>query len=176
MVTGQNVDLDLLKVGAFEMIKYTLCFIRYSDKLLMLNRQNHPNKGLWNGVGGKIEGDENPVDSVIREIYEETGIILRKVIFSGIVTWESADENSGMYVFVADWQDGYTYQTPKASEEGILDWKDIDWVLDSKNLGVVSNIPIFLAKMLAKTNCYQYNFIYKNNQMTDYTITEMARI
>lgn len=140
----------------------------------MLNRQNHPNKGLWNGVGGKIERNENPEESVIREIYEETGIQLQKVNFSGIVTWETISENSGMYVFIADWPNGYGYQTPKKSEEGILDWKDICWVLDKNNSGVVSNIPIFLSQILSKADCCKYNFIYKEDQMVDYTITEIA--
>ena len=153
------------------MIKYTLCFIKAGDKLLMLNRQNPPNKGLWNGVGGKIEGKENPSESVIREIYEETGIQLRKVNFSGIVTWETISENSGMYVFIAEWPQGYGYHTPKKSKEGILDWKDISWLLDENNLGVVSNIPIFLSQMLSKADCSTYNFIYKDDQMVDYTIT-----
>lgn len=37
------------------MYKQTLCFIRKSDELLMLNREFEPAQGLWNGVGGKIE-------------------------------------------------------------------------------------------------------------------------
>lgn len=155
------------------MLKYTLCFIRCRDQLLMLNRQSHPTKGLWNGVGGKIESNETPTESVIREVYEETGIKLSEVNFTGIVTWESSNENSGMYVFIADWQDGSSYKTPKNSDEGILDWKDIDWVLDPANLGVVSNIRVFLSMMLRESERYQYNFIYKNNKMTNYTITEL---
>jgi len=40
----------------------------------MLNREYAPTQGLWNGVGGKIEGEESPLECVIREVKEETGI------------------------------------------------------------------------------------------------------
>ncbi len=40
----------------------------------MLNREYAPAKGLWNGVGGKIKSGETSLESVIREIKEETGI------------------------------------------------------------------------------------------------------
>jgi len=35
-------------------IRYTLCFLTRNDHVLMLHRAKSPNKGLWNGVGGKI--------------------------------------------------------------------------------------------------------------------------
>lgn len=31
-------------------------------------------KGLWNGIGGKIEKGERSVDAMVREFYEETGV------------------------------------------------------------------------------------------------------
>lgn len=40
------------------MYKQTLCFIRRNDEILMLNRENKPTHGLWNGVGGKMESEE----------------------------------------------------------------------------------------------------------------------
>lgn len=44
------------------MYKYTLCFIKKGCQLLMLNRDSAPTKGLWNGVGGKIEANESPTE------------------------------------------------------------------------------------------------------------------
>lgn len=40
------------------MYKHTLCFIKRNEEILMLNREYDPVKGLWNGVGGKIEKGE----------------------------------------------------------------------------------------------------------------------
>ncbi len=43
------------------MYKHTLCFIKRNEEILMLNRKYDPVKGLWNGVGGKIEKRRNTV-------------------------------------------------------------------------------------------------------------------
>ncbi len=50
------------------MYKHTLCFIKRNEEILMLNREYDPVKGLWNGVGGKIEKGETPLENAIREI------------------------------------------------------------------------------------------------------------
>ncbi len=64
------------------MYKHTLCFIKRNEEILMLNRKYDPVKGLWNGVGGKIEKGETPLENVIREIKEETNIKLRMIKFN----------------------------------------------------------------------------------------------
>jgi 8-oxo-dGTP diphosphatase len=45
----------------------------------MIEKQ-HPDwqKGLWNGIGGKIEKDEIPVDAMVREFHEEAGQLIPK--------------------------------------------------------------------------------------------------
>lgn len=44
------------------------------SKVLMCLRTKNPYKGLYNFVGGKLEGDETRLESAYRELYEETGI------------------------------------------------------------------------------------------------------
>lgn len=58
------------------MITYNICFIRRGDQILLLNRQKSSWMGAWNGIGGKIEQGESPVESVRREVLEETGLFL----------------------------------------------------------------------------------------------------
>ena len=48
-------------------IKYTLCFIKRDNEFLMLNRIKAPNMGLWNGVGGKLELNEDKFQGIKRE-------------------------------------------------------------------------------------------------------------
>lgn len=57
-------------------ISYNLCFVLNKDetKLLMGFRSKNPYKGLFNLLGGKIELDEDPLDSAYRELEEESGI------------------------------------------------------------------------------------------------------
>ena len=84
-------------------ITYTICFITRVRsgrvEILMLLRNNEPNKHKWNGVGGKIEEGETINDSMAREIIEETGLKVNNLCFRGIVTW---NETSGMYVYRAE--------------------------------------------------------------------------
>lgn len=61
------------------MEQYTVGFIFNEDlsKILLI----HPNRPEWqvgklNGPGGKVEEDETPVDCVVREIEEETSLII----------------------------------------------------------------------------------------------------
>jgi 8-oxo-dGTP pyrophosphatase MutT (NUDIX family) len=40
--------------------------------------------GLWSTPGGAIEPDETPADAVVREIWEETGLVTRPVRILGV--------------------------------------------------------------------------------------------
>jgi 8-oxo-dGTP pyrophosphatase MutT (NUDIX family) len=52
-----------------------LIFNSDQDEVLLI-RKNRPawQAGFFNGIGGKIEGDETPLEAMIREAYEETTI------------------------------------------------------------------------------------------------------
>lgn len=59
------------------MEKYVLGFAFNSAKnYVVLIKKNKPKwqKGCFNGVGGKIEGDEIPAEAMVREFKEETGL------------------------------------------------------------------------------------------------------
>ena len=51
-------------------------FIKYNDQILILKRSQKVRsmKGLWSGVSGIIENNENPIDRAKIEIFEEVGI------------------------------------------------------------------------------------------------------
>ena len=51
-------------------------FLNHNDKILILKRsqQVRTMKGLWSGVSGIIENNENPIDRAKIEIFEEVGI------------------------------------------------------------------------------------------------------
>lgn len=135
---------------------FTIGFITDTEKILMLKRVKEPNRGLWNGVGGKIEDDETPEESIIREVKEEVNIIVapEQVQFGGTVSWDTIRngkiKNSGMYVYVIPVLDKGMLLEQKQTTEGILEWKDKEWVMDMDNKEVVENIPYFLAPMLSR--------------------------
>ncbi|MCS7459030.1 8-oxo-dGTP diphosphatase [Paenibacillus doosanensis] len=150
------------------MLNYNLCFIRKEDRVLMINRHHAPLKGMWNGVGGKLEPGETPYDSVIREAWEETGIGLRSARFGGIVTWETDGRFAGgMYVYTADLPEEYkdAFASPAESEEGILAWKAVDWVVQPDNQGIAGHVRHFLPPMLAGAEPSEYRCIFKEGKL-----------
>jgi len=120
-------------------MKYTLCFLTKGEEVLMLLRAKEPNKGKWNGVGGKIEANETPAESCQREVLEETGLSVTHLIFRGII---SLDGDESIAVFICGDFKGHLI----ASSEGVLEWKKKDWILSSSE--VVENIPLFLEDVL----------------------------
>lgn len=59
------------------MKKYVVGFLFNKDKTLILlieRTKDDWQKGLFNGIGGKIENDETPIEAMKRESIEESGI------------------------------------------------------------------------------------------------------
>jgi len=57
--------------------KIVTSFIKNNNKLLILKRSDKVKsmKGLWSGISGIIEKNENPLDRAKIEIFEEVGIV-----------------------------------------------------------------------------------------------------
>ncbi|WP_231597463.1 NUDIX domain-containing protein [Bacillus sp. SA1-12] len=81
------------------MFKYTVCFVKKENKILMLNREKTPI--MWNGVGGKIEKGEMPDEAALREVFEETNIRVDEYFSKGTICWETSNgELDGIYVYL----------------------------------------------------------------------------
>jgi 8-oxo-dGTP diphosphatase len=155
-------------------LSYTLCFLLQGERVLMLNRQFPPNMGLWNGLGGKIEPGESPSAAVLREVREEADLALTDAQFAGVVTWTSEKGSDGMYVFLSRLADDRARELPRETEEGILSWKPLAWVLDPNNHGVVSNIPHFLPIMLERNERYRFHCRYARHQLVGVEMLPLA--
>jgi 8-oxo-dGTP pyrophosphatase MutT (NUDIX family) len=61
--------------------KIVTSFIKNKSKLLILKRSNKVKtmKGLWAGISGIIENNEEPLKRAKIEIFEETGIIEEEI-------------------------------------------------------------------------------------------------
>ncbi|HAN44836.1 MAG TPA: DNA mismatch repair protein MutT [Ruminococcaceae bacterium] len=158
------------------MLKYTLCFIVRGKEILMINRQKTSWMGCWNGVGGKLMPNETAYQCIKREIFEETGICVDDIRFKGVVSWTSTDGTSGgMYVFIVYLPDNFNYSTPVKTDEGILDWKELSWIIDDNNIGVAYNIKHFLPEMLAGNYLYEYRCNFDGYNMLTIDKTELNK-
>ena len=153
------------------MIDFTVCFIKQGSKVLLLNREFPAWMGHWNGVGGKIEPGESPRESMVREIYEETGLTIPDVQFKGIETW-FVDQQfvGGMYLYSADLPDEHIYETPVKISEGILDWKELSWITNPQNTGVASDIPMTLKHILFDEEIYEHRCSYSEGKLVKHQL------
>jgi len=100
----------------------TLCYIEKADAYLMLHRVKKTgdlNKDKWIGIGGHMEENESPEECILREAKEETGLLLEKPCYRGIVTFVSDRyEGEYMHLFTAE---KYTGKLCECNE-GNLEW------------------------------------------------------
>lgn len=146
------------------MYKYTVCFVKNGNNILMLNREKSPIMGVWNGVGGKIEKGETPDEGALREVFEETGIRVEHYFSKGTVSWETANGAlDGIYVYLYEVTNHLKLETPNKTREGILDWKSIDWILNPNNLGIAEMVFQYLPVLLNKAD--NYSLKYQDGQI-----------
>lgn len=151
------------------MINTTLCYIEKENKYLMLHRikkENDLNEGKWIGVGGKFEKDETPEACLLREVKEETGLILTKYKLRAVITFISDQwETEYMYLFTATEFCGELIPC----NEGELKWihkKDI------LKLNIWEGDSIFLKKMIEEDNFFTLKVVYEGDKLVESIIKD----
>lgn len=102
----------------------TLVHLERDGKYLMLHRvkkERDENRDKWVGIGGKFEPGESPEDCALREVYEETGLVMKNWAYRGIVTFVS-DTWGTEYMHLFHSAD-FTGSV-KDCDEGVLEWVD----------------------------------------------------
>lgn len=125
-------------------IPRTLCFVFNGGDVLLMKRAPHkrifPNR--YNGVGGHIERDEDPLTSARREIKEETGLDVRDICLRAIYNID-AGAATGILLFV------FTAHSDEravcANPEGTLHWIPQGEV---HTLDVVEDLPELLPRIV----------------------------
>jgi 8-oxo-dGTP diphosphatase len=143
----------------------TLCYLRQNGKTLMVHRIKKPNdihEGKWNGLGGKFEPGETPEECARREIFEESGLRVKKLVLKGLLTFPlfARDEDWYAFVFVATDFEGSLIESP----EGTLQWID-----DSKltDLNLWEGDRIFLP-WLERPGFFSGKFVYQDGALVDH--------
>ncbi|HVE13133.1 MAG TPA: 8-oxo-dGTP diphosphatase [Elusimicrobiota bacterium] len=70
--------MNAFESGARKSIPAVLVYPRFGGRTLMLHRNARPgadfHHGKWNGLGGKMEPGESPLEAAARELREESGL------------------------------------------------------------------------------------------------------
>ena len=148
----------------------TLCFVKKEDKILMINRNKPPFMGIWNALGGHLENNETPQQCALREIYEESNIIVDNATLISVSTWNYDDDE--IYVYVSELPQNFeTSAYPIKIDEGIIDFKDIDWIIHEKNFGVIADLRVFL-KDIKEKKSNNYHLVYDDAILFEYIVKE----
>jgi 8-oxo-dGTP pyrophosphatase MutT (NUDIX family) len=130
--------------------KIVTSFIKDNEKLLILKRSNKVKtmKGLWAGVSGIIENDEEPLKRAKIEIFEEAGITEEKIKLIKAV--EEMKVNSPQYEN-HEWEIfPFLFETKNPTiklnwENSEFKWIDVD---ELENYETVPNLQKVLLSLL----------------------------
>jgi len=109
-----------------EQVRAAICYIFDGDRALMIKRKKEPFSGYIVAPGGRFEIGETPFMCVEREIFEETGLTIKKYDLK-IVTSELGPKHYNwlLYLFVCREFEGIV----RESDEGELCWVEKDKLL-----------------------------------------------
>ena len=101
----------------------TLLFVRQADRVLLIRKKRGLGAGKINGPGGRLDGDESPLQCAIREVQEELRVTPIGVQSCGELAFQFVDGYTlFVYVFSADDCDG----EPQETAEAIPIWTPLD--------------------------------------------------
>lgn len=105
-----------------------------ADTVLLVHRiarGDDEQLGKWNGLGGKLERDEDVVSSAQRELFEEAHLVAEDLVLRGTISWPGFGPNGedwlGFVFLVTKW----TGVNPDANDEGPLVWVSLERVMEA---------------------------------------------
>ncbi|HEY3341439.1 MAG TPA: 8-oxo-dGTP diphosphatase [Anaerolineae bacterium] len=113
----------------------TLGYVLSKDRrqVLMIHRNSRPDDlhfGKYNGLGGKLERDEEIVAGMRRELLEEAGLDALMLSLRGTISWPGFGKHGedwlGFIFLITGWRGELLTSNP----EGELEWVPLQRVLD----------------------------------------------
>lgn len=116
-------------------ILVTLGVIRRRDGLILVSKRNDPhNRGMhgrWEFPGGKVEFDETPRQTAVREIKEEVGIVAQVERIVDVFSWFHPDRSHIQIVLIVYLMSTEMPQQARATCDEVSDvrWTSIEQAL-----------------------------------------------
>ncbi|MFD1677483.1 8-oxo-dGTP diphosphatase [Alicyclobacillus fodiniaquatilis] len=108
---------------------YTMCIVQNGDQILLLNRPDERGFPGYIGPGGKVDFPESLTEGAIREVWEETGLKVKDLVYKGLDEYVNPKKNFRYMVFnyLATSFEGTLLDNPP---EGELKWVSIHEAMD----------------------------------------------
>ena len=132
-----------------------LCLIYDGDKYLLQDRVGEDWKG-YTLPGGHIESGESIVDAVIREMKEETGLIIKNPKLCGVKQFPIKGGRYIVFLFKTDEYDGDVI----SSKEGEMHWVKKE---DLSKLNLVNNFSELLQVILDE-KLTEFQYVVENDE------------
>jgi 8-oxo-dGTP diphosphatase len=132
---------QVLVPNRYHVVPRTILFV-FNGKNVLLQKgalDKKINAGLWNGLGGHVERNEDILTAAKRELHEEAGIICVSPIFCGTILID-VNQTEGIILFVFGCNVGKTdfYDSP----EGKLNWFETDQL---PKIDIVDDVSMLIA-------------------------------
>jgi 8-oxo-dGTP diphosphatase len=113
----------------------TLGYILSPDgrRVLLVHRNKRAadaHHGKYNGLGGKLEPDEDVVTCLRREVREESGLECQQLQLRGTISWPGfgkGGEDWFGFIFLVERFAGEPW---RENADGVLEWVEVERVLD----------------------------------------------
>jgi len=105
-----------------------------TDQVLIIRRNarlDDDHFGKVNGLGGKVEVDEDIVSSARREVLEESGLVATEMQLRGTVTFSDFGPKREQWLVFIFLVTGWTGECLTANNEGELEWVDRSLLLEA---------------------------------------------
>lgn len=133
--------------------KAVRCYLIKDNKVVVTKyKKGNKKSGYYDIPGGKIEEGENPEQTAIREMKEETGLKVENLKYKGNMIIEYPNRIFDFDVFVTNESEGETQEF----EENTSEWIDIKELLQKEKL--LSNIMILDRFFIKGLIDDKYNF------------------
>ncbi len=147
----------------------TLCYVRDQGNTLMLHRikkNKDIHEGKWNGLGGKFFSGETPEECVVREVKEESGLLIKNPVLRGVLTFPSFILGEDWVVFLFE---AFEFSGDLQScDEGELHWIEDDKIL---SLPLWEGDPYFLQWLKEEQRFFSAKFVYKDKKLLSHHVT-----
>ena len=137
-----------------------MCMVKNGGLVLVQDKIHEE----WGGItfpGGHVEKNESLSDAVIREVFEETGLLIESPVLCGTKDWVNEDGSRYLVLF---------YKTEKfsgelkSSKEGKVFWLSLEEMLSMESrlsMDMKDMIKVFLEDELSEFFYYKENGEWK---------------